>query len=247
MRFLATSLSNLVDNLTEGINKSRCKNYNYFLEYESAKNSLIQYKCLSCNKDYSKKLNEELKEKFKNTYNFSNNGVNKFLLLRKDVYPYEYMDDWEKFNETILPKKKAYNKSNLEDITDADYMYARRDCKGFEIKSLGQYHDLYLRSDVLLLADAFESFRKMCLEVYELDPVKFLLAPGLAWKAALKKTGAKLDLIIDIDMLLMVEKGVRGGICNAVHCYAKVSNKYMNGYDENKESCHMLLYQELIH
>ena len=62
---------------------------------------------MSCNKDYSKKLNEELKEKFKNTYNFSNNGINKFLLLRKDVYPYEYMDDWEKFNETILPKKKS--------------------------------------------------------------------------------------------------------------------------------------------
>ena len=104
IRFLATLLSNLVDNLTEGINKSRCKNYNYFLEYESAKNSLIQYKCLSGNNDYSKKLNEELKEKFKNTYNFSNNGINEFLLLlRNDVYPYEYMDDWEKFNETILP------------------------------------------------------------------------------------------------------------------------------------------------
>ena len=83
-------------------------------------------------------------------------------------------------------------------------MYARRDCKGFEIKSLGEYHDLYLRSDVLLLADVFENFRKMCLDVYELEPVKFLLDPGLAWKAALKKMGAKLDLTIDIDILLTV-------------------------------------------
>ena len=105
----------------------------------------------------------------------------------------------------------------------------------FEIKNLGEYHDLYLKSDTLLLADVFENFRKMCLKLYHLDPVKFLSAPGLAWQAALKKTEVKLELLTDIDMLLMVEKGIRGGICHAIHQYAKANNKYMKDYDKNKE------------
>ena len=105
-RFMATSLSNLVDDLTERIYKVKCKDCDYFLEYESVKDDLIKCKCLSCNKDFSNKIDEELKERFKDTFEFSNNGVNKFiLLLRKGVYPYEYMNDWENFNETILPEK----------------------------------------------------------------------------------------------------------------------------------------------
>ena len=126
----------------------------------------------------------------KNTFKFSINDINKLiLLLQKGVYPYEYMDDWEKFNETKLPEKEEfYSNLNLEDITDADYMHAKRVCNYFEIKKLGEYHDLYLESDVSLLADVFENFRKMCLKIYQLDPAKFLSAPGLAWQAALKKT-----------------------------------------------------------
>ena len=91
-------------------------------------------------------------------------------------------------------------------------------CKDFEIKYLSEYHDLYLKSDTLLLADVFENFRKMCLKTYHLDPVKFLSAPGLAWEAALKKTEVKLELLTDTDMLLMVEKAIRGGIYHAIHC-----------------------------
>ena len=92
------------------------------------------------------------------------------------------MDDWEKFNERTLPEKEEfYSNLNMEDITDADYMHAKRVCKGFEIKKLGEYHDLYLKSDTLLLPDVFENFRKMCLKIYHLDPVKFLSVPGLAW------------------------------------------------------------------
>ena len=94
----------------------------------------------------------------------------------------------------------------MEDITDADYMHTKRVCEDFEIKHLGEYHDLCLKSDTLLLADVFENFRKMYLKVYELYPAKFLLAPGLAWEAALKKTEVKLELLAEIDMLLMVEK-----------------------------------------
>ena len=123
----------------------------------------------------------------------------------KGGYPYEYMDDWEKFNEKSLPEKKDFN---MEDITDVDYAYAKSLCKKLEINNLGEYHDLYGQSDTLLLADVFENFQNMCLKIYELDPEKFLSAPGSARQADLKKTKVKLDLITDIDMLLMVEKGI---------------------------------------
>ena len=93
---------------------------------------------------------------------------------------------------------------------------------------------MYLRNDVFFSADVFENFRKMCLEIYELDPAKFISAPRLDWQTALKKTGVDLDLLAGVDMLLMVEKGIKGGICNAVHRYAKANNKYKDDYNENK-------------
>ena len=193
-----------------------------------------------CNKNCQIKFDEKLKERFFNTYKFSNHDNNKFiLLLQKGVYPYEYMDDWEKFNETLLEKEDFYSHLNMEDITDADYAHSKRVCKDFEIKNLGEYHDLYVQSNTLLLADVFENFRNMCLEIYELDPAKFLSAPGLAWQAALKKTKVKLDLLTDIDMLLMVEKGIRGGICHSIYRYAKANNKYMKNYDKNKKSSYL--------
>ena len=101
---------------------------------------------------------------------------------------------------------------NSEDVTDADYTHAQRVCKDLEIKKTGEYHELYVQSDTLLLANVFESFRNMRLEMYELDPARFLSTPGLEWQTALKRTKVKLDLLTDIDMLLMVEKGIRGGI-----------------------------------
>ena len=105
-RFMTTSLSNLVDNLTEGIHKIKCKDCDCFLEYGSIKDNLIKYKCLYCNKDYSNKIDEKLKKRFKNTFKFSDNDINRFiLLLRKGVYPYEYMDGWEKVNQQTLPEK----------------------------------------------------------------------------------------------------------------------------------------------
>ena len=102
---------------------------------------MIKYKCLSCNKDYSSKIDEELKKRFKNTFKSSNSDINKFiLLLRKGIYPCEYMDNWEKFNETTLPEREDfYSNLNMEDITDADYLHAKRVCKDFKIKSLYLY------------------------------------------------------------------------------------------------------------
>ena len=136
-RFMTTSLSNLADNLTEGIHKIKCKDCDFFLEYESVKDNLIKCKCLSCNENYLKTTDEELKKRFKSTFKFSNNDIYKcILLLKKGVYPHEYMDEWEKFNETTLPaKEEFYSNLNMEDITDADYMHAKRVCKDFEIKN----------------------------------------------------------------------------------------------------------------
>ena len=91
-----------------------------------------------------------------------------------------------------------------------------------------------------MLADVFENFRNKCIEIYELDPAHFLSAPGLAWQACLKKTKVKLELLTDIDMLLMVEKGIRGGMCQAIHKYAKANNKYMKNYDKNIESSYLI-------
>ena len=122
-------------------------------------------------------------------YNILIYDINKyFLLLRKSVYSCEYMDDWEKFNEASLPEKEDfYSDLNMDDITDSGYNHAKIVCKDFEIKDLGEYHDLYLKSDMLLLVDVSENFRKMCLEIYQLDPARLLSAPGLAWQAALQK------------------------------------------------------------
>ena len=148
------------------------------------------------------------------------------LLLQKGVYLYEYMDVWEKFNKTSLPEKEDfYSHLNMEDITDVDYAHVKRVCKDFEIKSLGEYYESYVQSDTLLLADVIENFRNMCINIYKLDPAKFLSASGLAWQAALEKTRVKLDLLTDIDMLLMLEKGIRGGICHSIYQYAKANNK----------------------
>ena len=155
----------------------------------------------------------ELIKKFPNTYKFSNGDLNKFyLLLRKGIYPYEYMDSWKRFNETQLPDKESfYNELNKEGVTDEDYAHAQKVWKEFNIKNLGEYHDLYVQSDTLLLADVFENFRDKCIEKHKLDPAHFLIAPGLAWQACLKKTQVNLELLTDNVMLMMFEEGIRGG------------------------------------
>ena len=155
------------------------------------------------------------------------------MLLRKGVYPYEYVDSWEKFNETTLPPKRDfYSSLNLEHIIDEDYLHAQKVWDVFEIKIRVEYHDLYVQSDTLLLADVFEDFTNNCLEIYELHPVYIVSAPGLAWQACLKKTEVKLELLTDYDTILMIEKSIRGGICQA-------NNKYMKSYDKSIESSYV--------
>ena len=175
------------------------------------KNDQLIFRCFECKKNYQKDFNKDLINRFANTYEFCNKDINRFiLLLRKGIYPYEYIDSWERFDETSLPDKEAfYSSLNMEGITSVDYRHAKRVYKGFKLKNLGNYHDLYVQSDTLLLADVFENFRNKYIEIYELDPAHFLLAPGLAWQACLKKTKVKLELLTDIDMLLMFEKGTR--------------------------------------
>ena len=167
--------------------------------------------------------------------------INKFvLLLRKGVYPYEYMDAWEKFNEILLPSKEDfYSNLNMTGINDIDYRPANNVFKVFKLENLGNYHNLYVQSDTLLLAYVFNNFRNMCLEEYELDPAHFLSLPGLASQACLKKTNIALELFTDYDMLLMVEKGIRGGICHSIHRYAKANNKCMKNYNKNEESSYI--------
>ena len=168
--------------------------------------------------------------------------IDKFtLLLRKGVYPYEYMDSWERFDKILMPDKEAfYSSLNMEDIIDVDHRHTKSvfnevALKILNNKNLGDYHDLYVKSDILLLADVFENVRNMCIKVYELDLAHFLSAPGLAWQACLRKTDVRLELITDPDMLLIVEKGIRGMICHAIHRYAKANNKYMKDYNKDEE------------
>ena len=124
----------------------------------------------------------------------------------------------------------------MENITDIDYTHVTRVFKEFKMNNLGNYHDLYVQSDTLLLADIFENFRNVSLKTYGLDPAYFVSLPGLAWHACLKITGVELELITDINILLMIENGLRGGVCHVVRSYAEANNKYMDNYGENKES-----------
>ena len=244
-RFMSSSLSKLVDNLSQGIHNNKCLDCNSYLDYVwITENEKLLLKSFNCDSYYKKKFNKEVIKKFKNTYSFCNNDLNKFiLLLGKGVYSYEYMDSWERFNETSLPNKKYfYSNLNMENIDDIDYRHDNNVFKSFKLENLGDYHDLYVQSDTLLLADVFENFRDMCIKVDELDPAHFVSLPGLAWQACLKKTNIELGLLTDYDMLLMVEKGIRGGICHSIHRYAKANNKYMKNYNNNNEE-YMLIFR----
>ena len=155
------------------------------------------------------------------------------------------MDSWEKCNEVSLPNKESfYSELNKENITDEDCAHAQKVWKVFKIKNLGEYHDLYVQSDTFLLTDVYENFRDRCNDTYELDPAHYLSAPGLAWQACLKKEKVKLELLTDNDMLIMVEKEIRGGMCNAIHRYAKANNKYMKNYNKNIESSYLVYLDE---
>ena len=162
---------------------------------------------------------------------------NTSLLTRKGVYPNDYVSSLDKLSESCLPpKEEFYSQRNDEDISDEDYQHAINVWDTFGCKTIRDYHDLYLKSDVMLLADVFENFRKTCLHHYKLDPAHYYTSPGLAWDACLKTTGQNLELLHDYDMLMMFEQGIRGGITHISKRYAEANNKYMKNYNPDKES-----------
>ncbi|GFS76715.1 uncharacterized protein NPIL_654761 [Nephila pilipes] len=180
-------------------------------------------------------------DQFRNVRSFiSDDKVS--LLMRKGCFPYDYVSDVEKLNDTCLPpKEKFYNRLNDEDITDDDYQHANHVWNAFNIKSLGDYSDLYVKTDVLLLSDIFENFRSVCMKAYNLDPVWYYTAPGLSWDSMLKLTNVKIELLMDYDMYLFVEKGIRGGISQCSNRYAMANNKFLPNFEPSKPQ-NFLLY-----
>lgn len=176
-----------------------------------------------------------LKTKFRGTAHFE-------LMRRKGVYPYEHVKGWESYTETSLPERKCfYSSLTREHITDSDYQHAINVWQTFNLTNLGEYTDIYLKSDVLLLADIFESFRKACMENYRLDPAFYLTAPSLSFDAMLLKTKIKLELIHDLEIYRMIQTGIRGGVCLCSNRYAKANNKYLADYNPKIPS-NFLLY-----
>ena len=161
-------------------------------------------------------------------------GTNE-LLKKKGVFPYEFMTGFDKLSAIELPPKKDfYSKLNDEHISNEQYKHAQKVWKEFECQTMRDYHDLYLKTDVLLLADVMENYRNVCNKNYGLDPLWYYTAPGLAWDAALKISGVKLELLTDPNMYLMVETGIRGGISAITKRYSKANNPYL-GKDYNPD------------
>ena len=150
------------------------------------------------------------------------------LLRRKGVYPYEYMDCTMRFGDTSLPpKEKFFSALSEKHISDSDYEHAQRVWTAFQCRTMGDYHDLYLDTDVNLLADVFETFRATAMGTYGLDPAHYYTLPGFAWDALLKFTGISLSLLSCVDMHLFIERGLRGGVSMASHRHAKANNRYV--------------------
>ena len=159
------------------------------------------------------------------------------LLIRKGVCPYDYMDSFDKFNETVLPPiNEFYSQLNDSGVDEKDYAHAQKVWTHFDIKNMGEYHDLYLKTDVILLTDIFENFRDVCLKNCKLDPAWYYTSPGLSWDSLQKITGMKLDLLTDINMILFIEEGIRGGVSMISNRCGKANNKYMENFDPNEES-----------
>lgn len=169
-----------------------------------------------------------LKKRFPNEDEFK-------LINRKGVYPYDYMKDWNSYLETQLPSRQSfYNSLTSEDISELDYSHAKTIWTTFKINNLGEYTDLYLETDVLLLTDIFENFRNICKINYQLDPAFYLTAPSLSFDAMLLKTGVQLELLTDLEIIRLIQKGIRGGICLCSTRHALANNKYMLSYDSTK-------------
>lgn len=164
------------------------------------------------------------------------------LLTQKGVYPYSYIDSREKLEETELPSKQDfYDNLNECGISNKKYKFAQKVWNTFNIRSMREYTQLYLKTDVLLLADIFENFRDNCIRLYEIDPAHYYTLPGYSWDCMLKHTQVNIELFTEIDMLLFVERGLRGGISQCSHRYSEANNKYMgNDFDASKPEKYLM-------
>ena len=163
------------------------------------------------------------------------------LVTRKGVYPYEYMDSFDRFEETQLPpKEKFYSSLTDESISDSDYQHAQEVWTTFNCRTIGDYHDIYLRTDVLLLADVFENFRRTALSTYKLDPAHYYTLPGYSWDCLLKLTNIELEQITEANMYLFIEKGLRGGISMVSHRHAIANNRYMQNFDPSQPDSYLM-------
>ena len=212
-QFMGSSLEKLVGNLTKCGKCQNCKKGE---------------ECINPNYNQLKYTSEI----------FKSNKLD--LMARKGVYPYDYMDSFDKFNSQLPSKEDFYSILNDKHISKEDYEHVQNVWNTFNLKNMGQYHDLYLKSDILLLVDVFENFRKTCLEYYKLDPCHYFTSPGLSWDAMLKMTDIKLELMTDVDMFQFIEKGMRGGISYIANRYGEANNKYMKDYDKNKPSKYIM-------
>ena len=190
----------------------------------------------------AKNLLKDGKQNFKHTLKGNFTDEQSDLILQKGIYPYEYMDDFSRFDECKLPSmKNFYSCLNEEGISEDQYKHGLKVWKAFELRNLGEYHDLYLKTDVMLLTDVFESFRVSAINNYGLDPANgYFTLPNFGWDAILKLTGVKLEQLTDIDKYLMCEHGIRGGISMITERYAEANNKYMQDYDKKKETSYIM-------
>ena len=183
------------------------------------------------------------KTKFAHTKRHFDDSEKFELVTRKGVFPYEYMSGPAKFAETELPPIEAfYSKLSDENITEIQYAHAKTVWGKFNMCNMQNYHDLYLKTDVLLLADVFEAFRVMSLNSYKLDPLHYLTAPGLSWDSMLKMTRVKLELFTEPEKLLFVEEGIRGGVSMISNLYSKANNPYIEEHNDPQEEHKYLLY-----
>jgi hypothetical protein len=229
-RFMASSLDVLANNLISA-KCGKCKgSESLSSDCEECRRLTFEKGCKNC-KNLMKYFNHSTDEQ-------------KELLLRKGVYPYEYVDSVARFGETELPPKTAfYSNLNKAGISDEDYKHAKTVWDAFDCRTLTDFHVLYNISDVLLLADIFENFRDVCMEHYQLDPAWYYTSPGLAWDACLKMTKVELQLLSDYEMILMIRHGIRGGVSTIAHRYAKANNKYMgDAFNPNVESNYIVYF-----
>ena len=188
-------------------------------------------------------LTKEGSSKFRHLQSQFPQPLKNNLLLRKGVYPYDFVDGPDKLEHTSLPTwDEFHNILKDEHISEEDYGHANKVWKVFDCKTMGDYHDLYLMSDVILLADVFENFRDVCMTHYGLDPAHYYTSPGLAWDAMLKKTKVWLDLIDDIDMYLMIERGIRGGVSMISNKHAKANNPYLPNHDPSQPNTYIMYW-----